>query len=97
MMPQTYLDNIILRLKPVSRTGLWARNHFPVALIVTGMQQYFQETIYTDMEESNDFSFPTVEIPCDTQLTKTQWEHRLNKVFCHQALKPSLDSGEIDN
>ena len=95
MMPQTYMDNIILRLKPVS--DKWVRNHFPVAMVVTGMHQYFKETIYQDMDENSVFSFPTVELNPNTQLSKTQWEHRLNKVFCHSALKTQLDSGEVDN
>jgi hypothetical protein len=62
MMPQSYLDNIILRLKPVSKTDTWTRNHFPVVLGITSMHQYFNETIYTDMEESKEFSFPTLEL-----------------------------------
>ena len=49
------------------------------------------------MDENSQFSFPTVELSTDTQLSKTQWEHRLNKVFCHSALKTQLDSGEVDN
>jgi hypothetical protein len=84
MMPQTYLDNIILRLKPMTNEDLWVRNHFPVALVITSMQQYFKETIYTDMEETKEFSFPTVEIdnPSHT-LSQPVWEHKLNKLYCH--------------
>ena len=43
-----YLDTMILRLDTGSQ-GDWYRNHFPV-ILETNMSQYFNETIYNDMQ-----------------------------------------------
>lgn len=53
-----YLDEMILRLNTTSQ-GHWFRNHFPV-VFETNMSQYFNETIYTDMQQS-EFNYPTME------------------------------------
>jgi len=57
-LPADYLDSLILRLNTGTQ-GQWVRNHFPV-IMETNMSQYFNETIYNDMQQ-DEMTFPTIE------------------------------------